>query len=173
MSRLIEVPYDRAAAVAYANQWAYKRNPKFYDFENIGGDCTNYASQCVYAGCGIMNYTKTYGWYYISIDDRAPAWTSVEYFYKFMTTNKQQGPYGIDASIREVEIGDLVQLRFGSKEVFGHTPVIVEIRGEKIPSNIYVAAHSYDVNCRPLSTYRNVSEIRFIHILGARKEVED
>ena len=34
--------YDRSAAVLYAHQWAYGRNPAFYDYENLGGDCTNF-----------------------------------------------------------------------------------------------------------------------------------
>ena len=33
-----EIPYDRAAAVAYARRWALGRNPAFYDFENLGGE---------------------------------------------------------------------------------------------------------------------------------------
>ena len=47
--------YDRKAAVLYAHAWAYGRNPAFYDYEQVGGDCTNFASQCIFAGCGIMN----------------------------------------------------------------------------------------------------------------------
>lgn len=53
--------YDRKAAVLYAHAWAYGRNPAFYDYEQVGGDCTNFASQCIFAGCGIMNFTPTYG----------------------------------------------------------------------------------------------------------------
>ena len=45
-------PYDRQAAVAYAHRWAYLRNPAFYNFDKLGGDCTNFASQCLYAGAG-------------------------------------------------------------------------------------------------------------------------
>ena len=67
------LPYRREAAEAYARYWAYGRNPDFYDYEAIGGDCTNFASQCIYAGTGVMNFTPTYGWYYISADDKAPA----------------------------------------------------------------------------------------------------
>lgn len=167
---LVNIPYNRASAVAYANEWAYKRNPKFYDFSDIGGDCTNFASQCVYAGCKVMNYTPTYGWYYISLDNRAPAWTSVEYLYNFLTSNDGVGPYAVNAPISDVEPGDLVQLRFIDKVNFGHTPVITDISGAKTIDNIYVAAHSFDSNCRPLSSYQNVAEIRFLHIIGARIE---
>ena len=42
--------YNRAAAVAYAHAWAYRRNPRYYNYEELGGDCTNFASQCLYAG---------------------------------------------------------------------------------------------------------------------------
>ena len=51
------IPYDREAAVRYAHRWAYGRNPRFYNFDELGGDCTNFASQYLYAGTGIMNYT--------------------------------------------------------------------------------------------------------------------
>ena len=61
---LERIPYDRRAAVAYAHQWAYGRNPDFYDYEEIGGDCTNFASQCLYAGTGVMNFDPIYGWFY-------------------------------------------------------------------------------------------------------------
>ena len=47
--------YDREAAVAYARRFALSRNPAYYDFSDLGGDCTNFASQCIYAGAGIMN----------------------------------------------------------------------------------------------------------------------
>ncbi|MDE6790670.1 MAG: amidase domain-containing protein, partial [Clostridia bacterium] len=67
--------YDRRAAVAYARRWAFSRNPNYFDFSNLGGDCTNFASQCVYAGSGIMNYTPVFGWYYISADNRTASWT--------------------------------------------------------------------------------------------------
>ena len=47
------LPYDRARAVRYAHRWAYGRNPRFYDYEELGGDCTNFASQCPLAlACG-------------------------------------------------------------------------------------------------------------------------
>ena len=44
--------YDRAAAVLYAHRWAYGRNPAFYDYEELGGDCTNFASQCLSPAVG-------------------------------------------------------------------------------------------------------------------------
>ncbi len=34
--------YDREKAVAYAREWAFSRNPEYYIFDEIGGDCTNF-----------------------------------------------------------------------------------------------------------------------------------
>ena len=163
------IPYDRVAAVRYAHRWAYQRNPKFYDFEHLGGDCTNFASQCLYAGTGIMNFTHTYGWYYIGPNDKAPAWTGVPYFYNFLTREKiSQGPFGVASDISAMLPGDFVQLRFFSAE-FQHTPVIVEVGNPPSLNNILVAAHSLDADFRPLDSY-SFQQIRFLHILGAYPE---
>ena len=163
------IPYDRLAAVEYAHRWAFGRNPVYYNFDALGGDCTNFASQCLYAGTGVMNYTPEYGWYYINVDDRAPAWTGVPYFWDFMTRSAvSDGPFGISVSPAYLRPGDFVQIRFAtSGEVFAHTPVVVSVGYPVSLDNILVAAHSNDADNRPLSTYENVEELRFLHILGA------
>ena len=160
-------PYDRDAAVAYAHTWAYGRNPMFYDYEKIGGDCTNFASQCVYAGSQRMNFTPTYGWYYIDANKNAPAWTGVEYFYNFMTrTDESVGPIAEETAIDRILPGDVVQLSF-TGESWNHTPVIVQVLYAQ-PQGILVAAHSYDADYRPLSSYQ-YRNIRYLHFIGVRK----
>ena len=162
------VPYDRLAAVRYAHRWAFGRNPRYFDYDMLGGDCTNFASQCLYAGTGIMNYTPTYGWYYINANQKAPAWTGVEYFNNFLLRGEATaGPFGVQANLRTIQPGDFVQLQL-TKEVFSHTPVIVEVGRTPTMENILVAAHSYDADYKPLSSY-DYRDIRFIHILGAYK----
>ena len=64
--------------------------------------------------------------------------------------------------------GDFVQLRFeNSGVVFAHTPVIVSVGPVPRPDNILIAAHSNDADYRPLDSYQNVVEWRFLHIVGA------
>ena len=87
------VDYNREKACDYAREWAHGRNPQYYNFDGIGGDCTNFASQCLFAGCGVMNYTRDTGWYYVSPDDRAAAWTEANYFRNFMLNNESIGPF--------------------------------------------------------------------------------
>ena len=158
--------YDRDAAVTYAHTWAYRRNPAYYDFSAIGGDCTNFASQCLYAGAGIMNFTPTFGWYYRNAYDRTPSWTGVQYLYDFLTRNLGPGPFASEVSLRQVEPGDLVQLAFTATDRYEHTPVVVRVDSPTLPG-ILVAAHSNDVDFRPLSTY-NISRLRALHIEGVR-----
>ncbi len=154
--------YDRRAAVAYAKEWAYRRNPRFYDFSDIGGDCTNFASQCIYAGAGVMNYTPTYGWFYISTNNRTPSWTGVNELYRFLVNNRGAGPQGRVVPLSGIQDGDIVQLQFMDDDRFDHTPVVVD-RGLGTPDTVLVAAHSRDSDCRPLSTY-NYINLRPINI---------
>ena len=156
-----EIPYNREAAVGYTRRWALGRNPAYYDFENIGGDCTNFASQCIYAGAQIMNYTSVLGWYYRSSYDRTASWSGVEYLYKFLVNNRGAGPYARVVQEREAMPGDIVQLGTESG-VFYHSPVITSIT-----PTILIAAHTYDALDRPLSAYA-YEVARFLHIEGVR-----
>lgn len=157
-----EIPYNREAALKYASTWAMRRNPAYLNFDGMGGDCTNFASQCIYAGCKVMNPTKTFGWYYYSANDRAPAWTGVEYLHKFLVTNKGVGPYAVEVDVSQAEPGDIVQLGTESGD-FYHSPVIVG----KTEDEIFVAAHTFDAYMRPLSSYI-YDRSRFLHISGVR-----
>lgn len=102
---LKETGYHRNDALLYAKKWALDRNPRYLDFENMGGDCTNFASQCIYAGSGVMNYTPVKGWYYNSGRDRTPSWTGVEFLYNFLVGNQSVGPYAAEIEEAEAEPG--------------------------------------------------------------------
>lgn len=144
--------YNREKAVAYAHKWALSENPAYYNFQNIGGDCTNFASQVIYAGCGVMNYTPVFGWYYISANNRTPSWTGVNQLYDFLINNTAEGPRGTVVDLAEIEKGDIIQLDFDGDASFDHTPVVVDA-GDKTPETILVAAHTNNSDYRPLSTY--------------------
>ena len=133
---LITKPYNRERAVTYAKRWALDRNPLFVDFTGFGGNCTNFVSQCVLAGSCTMNYTPDFGWYYISEDDRAPAWSSVEYFFDFMTgtplfreQNGGVGPYATEVPRERAEIGDVIQYANRDGDWY-HTVMITGFDGE-------------------------------------------
>lgn len=160
--------YNREQALQYAHKWALGRNPQYLDFDKYGGDCTNFASQVVYAGSGIMNYTPVYGWYYVNSGNRAAAWTDVDYFYRFLVTNKGNGPYAEQVAIKDVKPGDIAQLSFNGGNDFNHSPVIVKTGVTPALDNILISTHTDDRDNYPLTGY-TWKEIRFIHIIGVRK----
>lgn len=167
-------PYIREQAVQYAEAWALDRNPLFFNFTGRGGNCTSFASQVLLAGSCTMNYTPDFGWYYISPEDRAPAWASVEYFYDFITQqpafyneNGGLGPFGREVDGSEVFEGDFIQLADRTGD-FYHTLVITGFE----PGDILICANSDDALNRRLSTY-NYASLRFIHIDGIAVDIPD
>lgn len=154
--------YQRLSAVEYAGKWALKRNPAYLDFEDLGGDCTNFASQCIYAGSGVMNPKPVYGWYYYDGNRRTASWTGVHFLYDFLIKNQGVGPFAVETDAAGAQAGDIVQLGTAGGN-FYHSPVIVA----KDSSEIFVAAHSFDVFGKPLSSY-NYGMTRFLHIVGVR-----
>ena len=167
-------PYLNRRAVAYARRWALSRNPLFTDFTGQGGNCTNFVSQCVLAGSCVMDLTPTFGWYYISSTDRAPSWTSVDYFYDFMTgaeifssQNRGVGPFATVVPRHFAVPGDVVQLCDQEGDWY-HSLIISALeRGE-----IYVCAQSDDALDRPLSSYE-YANVRFLHFQGVHIETSD
>lgn len=162
-----EISYNRQKVVEYAQKWAYARNPQYYNFDSVGGDCTSFASQCIYAGANVMNYSKQKGWYYINGNNKSPAWSGVEFLYNFLTTNKSEGPYGKEVNQNQIEIGDIAQLSFNGKS-FGHTLVITKIQNRLDLNEIFISSHTYDSFNKRISEY-NFEKIRFIHIDKVRK----
>lgn len=152
--------YNREKVYEYAKKWAYLRNPKYYNFDPVGGDCTNFVSQCIFAGCGQMNYSKKDGWYYINGNNKSPSWTGVEFLYKFLISNKYLGPRGQECRIDQLEIGDVIQLSVDGIKYY-HSLIVVKNGSNR--ENTLVASHTFDAFNKKLIDYGNV-EFRCIHI---------
>lgn len=159
--------YDREKAAAYAKQWANGRNLQYYDYSKLGGDCTNFASQCIYAGGPVMNYSKNNGWFYISPNNHSTSWTGVRFLYQYLIRKTGVGPFGHETDINGVQVGDISQFQ-STSPYYTHTQVVVSVGEPRSLENILVAAHTIDSINRPLSTY-TFKKIRFVHIDGVRK----
>ena len=158
---MFERTYRRNLAKAYAERWALGRNPAYYDFSSLGGDCTNFVSQCVFAGSGVMNPDPETGWFYYSLQSRSPSWTGVEFFYDFMLRNRGVGPYAVSVPLAQTQPGDVIQL--GNSERFYHSLIVLGKNG----SEVYVAAHSQDALWRELSSY-DYQRRRCLHFPAVR-----
>ena len=166
---LVTKPYKRENAAEYARKFAFSQNVYFGNFAEIGGNCTNFVSQAIFAGACQMNYTPTFGWYYIALNERSPSWTSVEYFYNFLIGNRfspvgnGDGPFAEETELAALKQGDFVQL--GNERSFYHTLVCVGFWENGVP---LMAAHSNDAYAKPLTAWV-FQRLRCIHLLGVRK----
>lgn len=156
IKRTVIFLYDRESALRYAHRWAYERNPEYYDFDGLGGDCTNFVSQVLAAGGAEQNYSQN-GWYFNSINDRSPSWSGVNELYEFLVSEHDVGPRARVVDVSEAMAGDIVQL--GSFENgYYHSLIIVD------SENMLVAAHTVDSDYRPLSSY-NYDYFRILHVI--------
>ncbi len=109
--------YNINQAVDYALTYALEMNPKFGNYEKLGGDCTNYVSQCLYAG-GVpfdeVGMDVRYHWYWYSETSRAPSWTAANSLKFYMENNNvDENTLGLRASpisIYNILRGDIIQL---------------------------------------------------------------
>lgn len=160
ISNKMIIQYNREKAVEYALKYALSYNPNYYHFGGIGGDCTNYISQCLLAGGGKMNFDKFKGWYYVDSNNRAPSWTSVIHLQNFLLSKNRIGPFAKICELSEIELGDLIQLRQNPTR-FNHTLIVTKIEN----GEIFVCAHSNDAKNKKLKDYF-YKDMLPIHIQG-------
>ncbi|MBR2742137.1 MAG: amidase domain-containing protein [Clostridia bacterium] len=95
--------YDPDKAVAYADKYVYNGatssgklyenyyNSAYANFNDVGGDCANYTSQCIYAGGMPQVKGAAYGtdcWFYVSSSNRSATWTSASRLCAWMGDNR-------------------------------------------------------------------------------------
>ncbi len=165
--------YNREKAVAYAKQYATSTTGTHWkNYAKWGGNCTNFVSQCLYAGEIPFDHagdTILEQWYWYSDTYRTPSWTGADAFRQYALQDKKRGLVALQATMQEMEKGDVVQLMTQEKAV--HTMLVVDTvykpkSNKKI--DLLIAQHSdeggifgYGI---PLSTKAN--ERLYIKILG-------
>ena len=153
----IGMDFSRERAQAYAHRWAFGRNPEYLAFDRLGGDCTSFVSQCLLAGGAPEDPTPLWGWYYRSGNDKAPAWSGVEPFWRFFTrSDREDGLRGVECGPEDLQPGDVIQLSFDGRR-YAHCLLVVGTGRQ-----ILVCAHDEDSDFRPLSTYER-QKTRFLH----------
>lgn len=109
--------YDNLSAVEYAKKYALTPNLNYHfidpNNDGIGDDCTNFISQCLYAGACPMVYSPI-PWFYKSLTSKpyytaSLSWSVAHSLYWFLKTNEEKHGYGPKGS----EIKDLSLLTLG------------------------------------------------------------
>lgn len=154
--------------VNYAHENAYKRPSQWGNFDDYGGDCTNFVSQVIYAGTnGVMDTNGDLQWYYNGYSDRSASWIGVSSLYSYLTRNTGRGPQGELASTTTIyysmQVGDIIQIDLNSDGVYNHGTVIVKYQAG-YPTGTLVAAHTYDVDYKSINDYPGTK--RWVHLTG-------
>lgn len=151
------MPYNRSEAVEYALEYAIDANPTWHEYEDLGGDCTNFTSQCLYIGGipfnqGGEDINKQ--WYWYSDSYRTPSWTSSTFFLDYTLADRKVGLVAHLGDKEDLRLGDMVQL--GSIGKTSHSMIVTEFVYDKTEKDkvidYLVCQHSDNAKNLPLST---------------------
>lgn len=155
--------YDRNSALNYALNWVNKRNTS--EWSTFSSNCQNYASQVVYNGGVIMDYTGSdsshlqWKFYDSSYNTNQVdsgyvyTWTYVPYFYTYAKDNTGTGLCAdVDVNIYYAEAGDVVHV--GPSAPTRHAVVVIgdyKVDGKTV--DILVNSNTVDLENFPISAY--------------------
>jgi len=174
-----DTSYNRQRAVEYASKWWNERNytGNYLAYDDFGGNCQNFASQCLYAGGIKMDYNSRYGewqWKFYSAtlntkraaSGRSYSWTGVDPFYTYVINNDSTGLVAqADIDLYCAEKGDVIQV--GAYHRWRHSLVVTDVVCDEDGNmiDIIVASNTADRWNYPLSAYIYTYP-RLIHIIG-------
>ncbi|HEX7056639.1 MAG TPA: amidase domain-containing protein [Bacilli bacterium] len=128
--------YDRQKAKWYADRWWNGRNPDFADMEV---DCSNFISQCLFAGGAPMNYTGTRdtGWWYKGrVGGRelwSYSWSVAHQLQRYLSVSRSGLRAQIVHSPYDLDIGDLIAYDWDGDSRFQHSVIVTSFAPDGAP----------------------------------------
>jgi hypothetical protein len=137
--------YHRGRAVQYAETWWNRANPQYIEMEV---DCTNFVSQCLYAGGLPMDYTgkRGTGWWYRGKAGGQElwsySWAVADSLLNYLTGSGRaqvvQEPY-------RLQLGDVICYDWDGDGRFQHNTIVTGLDPLGMP---LVNAHTYNARGR-------------------------
>ncbi|MCF8563888.1 amidase domain-containing protein [Alicyclobacillus tolerans] len=127
--------YDRVKALRYAELWWNAANP---DFVKLEDDCTNFISQCLFAGNLPMTGQghRGTGWWYqfdasLKSENWSYSWTTSQALYLHLLA--KAGAVRVD-SAQDLKIGDVVFYDWDGSGKYHHTTIVTDFdnRGDPL-----------------------------------------
>lgn len=168
----VDYTFDRKNAITYMQNYWQNYNSLYFNFNEIGGDCTNYASQIMH-NSGVF-FTPTSNtpdyrhWYYYSSEwgyGRSSTWTSATEFRKYFgdvlgdgsKVSKEMETYTVNEAIlsfndiwRNILPGDIISHGHDEASSY-HTQIVYGFDGKY--KDILVSQHSSNQLNRSLFDY--------------------
>lgn len=165
-----EVRYRREEAAAYADRWWKDGNPEFETFEV---DCTNYVSQCLFAGGAPINYTgkRETGWWYKGYNGAQEwwsySWAVSDSLQRYLSGSRISG---LRAEIMErpdqLMLGDVIQYDWDGNGHFQHSTIVTAFDAGGMPlvnAHTVSSRHRY-WDYRDSYAWNDRTAYRFFHI---------
>ncbi|MDD9271112.1 amidase domain-containing protein [Paenibacillus sp. GCM10023248] len=139
-----KIIYNRPKAVQYAETWWQTPNPKYEEFEV---DCTNFVSQCLFAGGAPMDYTgkRDLGWWYAGRRGNQELWSfswAVANSLQSFLAHSRKGLQGHAVEDpRELEPGDTISYDWDGDGRYQHNVIVTGKDANGMP---LVNAHTYN-----------------------------
>lgn len=162
--------YDRHKAVQYADRWWDHANPAYLEFEV---DCSNYISQCLFAGEAPMHYTgkRDSGWWYKGRNNSQElwsfSWAVAQSLQGYMTSND----HGLRAKevhkAENLELGDVISYDWNGDGRYRHSTIVTAKDANGMP---LVNAHTTNSKHRYWSykdsyAWTEQTRYRFLHVI--------
>lgn len=138
---------NRSSIVSYATKYAYNYNPAYISYAAQRADCTNFASQAMYAG----GWKKNYEWMGNDVAT-TNAWAVADDFYWYglgrsLTTYANMIPVS-GSPYQTMRTGDLMFFTYSGSRKIKHAMIITKI----INGEAYLTYHSNDNLNAPFSS---------------------
>ncbi|MGG1614855.1 amidase domain-containing protein [Paenibacillus sp. FSL K6-2441] len=130
------IAYRREEAVIYADRWWDSFNPEFAAFEV---DCTNYISQCLFAGGAPINYTgkRESGWWYKGYVGGRELWSYSWSVANALARYLGQSRTGLRAELLErpeqLQLGDVIAYDWDGNGTFQHNTIVTAFDAGGMP----------------------------------------
>ncbi len=138
------IPYHRQLAVNYANKWWNMANPAY---EHFDVDCTNFVSQCLFAGGAPMNYTgrRETGWWYEGYEHGRERWSfswAVANSLQLYLQSSHSGLHTVTVdSARKLALADIISYDWDGDTRYQHSAIVTGFTPSGEP---LVNAHTND-----------------------------
>lgn len=167
------IPYRRDLAAAYADRWWNEPNPAYETFEV---NCTNYVSQCLFAGHAPMNYTgrRDSGWWYKGRSGGRELWSyswAVSHaLQSYLAKGATAGLQGVQVeSPADLALGDVIFYDWDGDGRFQHSTIVTAFDSAGMPlvnANTTASRHRY-WDYRDSYAWTERTRYRFFHIADA------
>ncbi|ALS30044.1 putative amidase domain-containing protein [Paenibacillus sp. 32O-W] len=170
MKRRRATKYRRDLAAAYADRWWNEPNPAF---EAFAVNCTNYVSQCIFAGNAPMNYTgrRESGWWYKGRvggrENWSFSWAVSHALHDYLSRPGTNGMRAVPlASAAELKLGDVIIYDWNGDGRYQHTTIVTAFDADGMPlvnANTVSSRHRY-WDYQDSYAWTEQTRYRFFHI---------